>query len=202
MKHKPASLEQSIKHLLKKAHQQPISFKFLFETLSGKGRYLILLLLSLPFCQPIPLPGLSTIFGILIALIGISITMGRHVILPKAFLKRKVSHKAIESIAKKALWLVKKIKPLLHRRLELFVYQPAFRILNGVLIIFLGLFLALPIPIPLTNLIPGWIIFIMALGLLEDDGLMILIAYSILFLVFLLLFYFIILPMKRAVPHP
>lgn len=201
-KNTPPSLEDSIIFLLKKAKNQPVTMKFLFETLSGKGRYLILLLLSLPFCQPIPLPGLSTIFGLVIVLIGISIIVGKHVMLPKAFLKRKVSHKAIEKIAKTALWLVKKIKPLLHRRLELFIFQPAFRILNGVIIALLGFFLAIPLPIPLTNLIPGWIIFMMSLGLLEDDGLIMVIAYTVLSSVVLLVLYLIIFPMMRAVPYP
>jgi hypothetical protein len=192
------SLEQSIALVLKRAKNKPMTIEFLIKTLSGKGRYLILILLSLPFCQPIPLPGLSTIFGILIAFFGVSIMVGKHLLLFSAISKRKVSPKIIEKIASKALWLVNKIKPMLHQRLTFVVYQPAFRILNGIVITLLGLFLALPLPIPFTNLIPGFVIFLMALGLLEDDGLLILIAYSLLTTVILLILYLFVFPAVRA----
>jgi hypothetical protein len=192
------SLEKSIKTILREAKQRPITLKYLITTLSGKGRYLILMLLSLPFCQPIPLPGLSTIFGLLIVFFGVSITFGKHFMLSETLLKRKVSHKVIQSIATKILWIVKKINPLLHARLTFFTLYPAFRILNGLIIVLLGMFLALPLPIPLTNLIPGWIIFLMALGLLEDDGVLILINYCLLAAVIVLVLYLVVFPMLKV----
>lgn len=189
-KNKHPPLERSIAFVLKSAKQKPISIQFLLKTLSGKGRYLILFLLSLPFCQPIPLPGISTIFGLFVAVFGVSIILGRHVWLPQKILKKTVSHKLIEKITTKALWIVKKIKPFVHQRLTLLIYQPIFRILNGLTIVLLGLFLAIPLPIPFTNLIPGWVILLMALGLLEDDGLLILMGYAILAISILTLCHF------------
>lgn len=195
-------LEKSIASVLSAAKKKPITIKFLLKTLSGKGRYLLLVFLSLPFCQPIPLPGLSTLFGLAIALFGISILLGRHVWLPEKALHRTVSHSLIDKIASKALWIVKKIKPFVHQRIPLLIYHPAFRILNGLTIISLGLFLALPLPIPLTNIIPGWIIFLIALGLLEDDGLLILLGYIVLIITLLLITFLIILPFLHPAPSP
>jgi len=63
------------------------------------------------------------------------------------------------------------------------------QVVNGLLIFLLGSFLALPLPIPLTNLAVGWSIFLVTLGLLEDDGVFVLVGY----LVFLLTLMFFIL---------
>jgi hypothetical protein len=43
----------------------------------------------------------------------------------------------------------------------------------------LGLILALPLPIPFTNLTAGWAMFCISLGTLEKDGLFVFIGYSI-----------------------
>jgi hypothetical protein len=41
----------------------------------------------------------------------------------------------------------------------------------------MGLALTLPLPIPLTNTLPGWTILLLAVGLMERDGLMVLAGY-------------------------
>ena len=61
------------------------------------------------------------------------------------------------------------------------------KISNGFLIVFLGMALALPLPIPFTNLSAGWSIFLLSIGLLEDDGIFILAGYFLTLLVILLL---------------
>jgi hypothetical protein len=60
-------------------------------------------------------------------------------------------------------------------------------IFNGLLIFVMGIFLALPIPIPLSNIVAAWSIFFVGIGILEEDGLFVLLGYgiSILSLVFL-----------------
>ena len=55
-------------------------------------------------------------------------------------------------------------------------------IINCLAICILGIFLALPLPIPLSNLTAAWSIFLIALGILEDDGVFVLIGYLISFL--------------------
>ncbi|MEI6035553.1 MAG: exopolysaccharide biosynthesis protein [Verrucomicrobiae bacterium] len=44
----------------------------LMDRLQGRVYTLLLVLLCLPFCQPIALPGLSTPFGVVIALLGLT----------------------------------------------------------------------------------------------------------------------------------
>ena len=55
-------------------------------------------------------------------------------------------------------------------------------VVNGLVIALLGIFLALPLPIPLSNLTAAWAIFLIAFGLLEDNGIFVLIGYGVIIL--------------------
>lgn len=177
MKRDHISLEQRIALLEKKANHAPISLKSILEILSGKGRVLILILLSLPFCQPIMIPGLSTPFGIAIAFIGLRIALGQHIWLPKRFLAKKISPTTLKKITSKCVWLFKKLKRLVHPRLGWLCLPRAAQITYGLVAFLLGLLLALPLPIPFSNLAAAWALFFLGLGILEDDGLFVLIGY-------------------------
>lgn len=147
--------------------------------LSGKGRSLIIIFLSLPFCQPIQIPGLSTPFGIVIAFIGLRMAFGKRVWLPKRVLLKTISSTIIQKITKKSLRLINKMKHFIHPRLNWLCEHRAMKIINGLLIFFLGLFLAFPLPVPLTNLAAGWSIFLVSLGLLESDGIFVIAGYLV-----------------------
>src|SRR5207245_1066199 len=112
---------------------------------------------------PIQIPGLSTPFGILIAFIGLRIAFGKRAWLPKKILLKRVSSKKIQKITLKSLKLMNKTKRFVHPRLEwLCDDHAAIKIGNGLLIFLLGIFLALPLPIPLTNLAASWSIFLIS----------------------------------------
>jgi len=159
--------------------KKALSLEEILEVLSGKGRIIILTFLSLPFCQPFQIPGLSIPFGLGIAFIGCRLVFGQKIWLPKTILSKHVSSATIEKISQKCLKLMQKMKRFMHPRLSC-LYEPrAMHICNGLLIVLLGVFLALPLPIPLTNLSAGWAILLMSIGLLEDDGVFILASYFV-----------------------
>lgn len=171
------SLEDTFILLGSKAQKGTLTLERILKILSGKGRYFLVLLLSLPFCLPLQIPGLSTPFGLAIAFLGVRIAFGKNIWLPHKVLEKKISATHMKKMAKKGLWIVKKIKPFIHPRLESLCYNRVLHILNGVVILMLGVILALPIPIPLTNLIAAWSLFFMCIGLLEDDGVWVIVGY-------------------------
>lgn len=183
------TLEEGILLLRQEAKGTPLSIAGILRILSGKGRSLILILLSLPFCQPIQIPGLSTPFGAAIAFIGLRIVFGKRIWLPQKLLVKKIPPHTFEKITDKTLSLVRKIKPWIHPRLIWMCNSPCMEKVNGLIIFILGIFLALPLPIPLSNLTAAWSIFLVALGMLEDDGVFVLIGYllSLLTVTFFLL---------------
>lgn len=177
---KNRNFKKELAVLLEKSQKQTtISIGEILEILSGKGRVLILIFLSLPFCQPLQIPGLSTPFGLVIAFIGFRMALGKRVWLPKNVRLKTVSSATIQKISRKCLKLMTKMTPLIHSRLKWLCEPRVMHVCNGFLIVLLGIFLALPLPIPLTNLSAGWAIFLLSIGLLEDDGFFILAGYFV-----------------------
>jgi hypothetical protein len=122
----------------------------------------------------IPFFGLSTPFGLAIALLGAQLALGRATPwLPVRARKRQLSMAMLDRVlallARRTKWLSKSTR----RRLE-FLLMPR---LVGVGVVLLGLGLALPLPIPGSNLIFLVPLFVYACGLLERDGLFVAIAH-------------------------
>jgi hypothetical protein len=122
----------------------------------------------------IPFVGLSTPFGLAIALVGVQLAIGRaRPWLPKRARKRDLSMAMLDRIltllARRTRWLARSTR----RRWTLLVMPK----LVGVAIVLLALLLALPLPIPGSNLIFIAPLMIYAVGLLEGDGLWIVVAH-------------------------
>lgn len=176
------TFEDELLLLRKVAKSKSLSMREILRVLSGRGRPIILILLSLPFCQPLQIPGLSMPFGLAIAFIGLRMMFGKRIWLPRKLLSKKITPETLKKITDKAIVLLKKMKPWIRPRLIWIAQSSWMEKFNGFLILILGFFLALPLPIPLTNLIAAWSIFFIALGILEDDGVFILIGYAISFM--------------------
>lgn len=154
-----------------------ITIEQLIQVLSGKGKSLISAFLSIPFCQPLQIPGLSTPFGIVIAFFGLRMILGKEIWLPRNILNREIKTQTLIKITDKAIAILDKLKRLIHPRLH-FMYQTLLmERVNGALICILGILLALPLPVPLTNLTSAWSIFLISLGIIENDGLLILLGF-------------------------
>lgn len=173
------TIEEDILLLQEKGKNSSISIGEILDILSEKGQSLMILFLSLPFCQPLQFPGLSTPFGLAIAFIGLKIAFGKYAWLPKRILAKSITPHTLQKITDKILWVLKKMKGWIYPRLGWLCYRPAVRILNGLLISIMGLLLALPLPTPFSNLMAAWSILFIGLGLLKDDGVFILIGYFV-----------------------
>ncbi|MES2121258.1 MAG: exopolysaccharide biosynthesis protein [Chlamydiota bacterium] len=181
------TLEDEILLLQQEAEGQPISLGKILRTLSGRGRALVLILLSLPFCQPLQIPGLSIPFGLSIAFVGMRIGFGKHIWLPQKLLAKKIPPAVFHKITCKTLVLVRKIKKWVRPRLIELCRPSVMRLINGLLVCLLGLILALPLPVPFTNLTAAWAIFLISFGMLEDDGALVIAGYFMTICTFLLL---------------
>jgi hypothetical protein len=172
-----STIEEDILLLQEKGKNRSISIGEILNILSEKGQSLMILFLSLPFCQPLQIPGLSIPFGLAIAFIGMKMAFGNYASLPKAILIKSITPETLQKITEKILWLLKKIKRWMSPRLTWLCYDPTIEIINGLLISILGVLLALPLPTPFSNLMVAWSILFIGLGLLKDDGVFVLIGY-------------------------
>lgn len=174
-----ATLKSSLKVVLKRASHGSISIRDILCALPGKTKWVGVVILAIPFCLPIQIPGLSTPFGIAIVLMGLRIIFKGNLWLPKQLLSKKISSSQLKKIVNKTEHVLTKIERYIHPRLAWMNQQPVMKTFNALMIVFLGSFLALPLPIPFTNLVAAWPIVLIGVGMLEEDGLLIIMGHAI-----------------------
>jgi hypothetical protein len=146
------------------------------QALKERGSAMLLVLLALPFCF-IAIPGLSMPFGIAICLIGACLVIGREPWLPSFIMRWRLSTTRLAQLLSGAIKMARQLEKYVRPRLAFLHSVPGMRQLIGVGIIIAGLALMLPLPIPFTNTIPAWAIVFLAIGMMEKDGLFVLLGH-------------------------
>ncbi len=130
----------------------------------------LLVVLSLPSALPIPAPGYSTPFGILLLILGWQLMLGAPAPwLPPRLLQRSMPRPHAQKMIRSALPWLRRIELISRPRLRPICTSRGGRFLLGVAVSLMALSMILPIPG--TNTIPAMGIFIIGFGLLDDDGL-------------------------------
>lgn len=137
--------------------------------LRGDALMIICLVSILPFMQPIPLPGISSILGLVIVLQGLALIISNKPFLTKKMENLEIDPNKFEIIYKAAVKFSKISSKLANFPMASIVLSRANRILTGIWIILMAGLLSLPLPIPFSNFIPALAIFFLALSILEED---------------------------------
>ncbi len=155
-----------------------LTLKELTKELGLSGAAFFSLILTLPFLLWIAFPGLSLIFGALLLVNGVRIALKKGVWIPRFLCKRRFSGARLAHTLMIASRWLQGMERVVRPRFEWMQGNLFVRLLTGIAIALSGLFLALPLP-PGTNFLPALGVAILALGLLEDDGLFTLIGYAL-----------------------
>ncbi|MBT9138013.1 MAG: hypothetical protein DDT31_00557 [Syntrophomonadaceae bacterium] len=173
--------------------ERTITIGEFIEHISSRGFEVALLLFSLPVAFPAPAIGHATLLSPLIILFGVQMIIGRDSLwLPRWICLRSVPVKFISFLKKKGLPFLKRVEERLGRGKKL-VPQRTLHIPIGLVVVAMGLIMM--IPIPFTNTIPALIVFILSLGLITNNDLLVLfslIAGASLPIFFLIIITFII----------
>ena len=152
----------------------------LMEVMGDRAYSLILVLLALPFFTPVSLLGISTAFGSVIALIGfLGLVLRldpRH--LPEKLRNRRLPPRFFGLLLRGAERTIRLSERCTRKRLSCFVAGRWKQQIVGGGVILASLLLMLPLPIPFTNFLPAVTIACLALGLLEEDGGMVLAGFA------------------------
>lgn len=175
--HPPTRLSEDLMRILAHAGGNPITLQEIIGILHGRGLNVLVLLLALPFCVPIPLLGISTPFGIALMFLGLRISLRKHPWLPKWLLQRKIPYATLTKIIRAALTVTTRLEKVIHPRLKFFTRWDTFTVLNGLIITSSAFLLMLPIPLPFTNTLPAFAIVLTSAGMIEEDGAVILTGY-------------------------
>jgi|UniRef100_UPI00404A01CD hypothetical protein len=186
----PRKLSEELADLRARLGAKPMTLREVIHSLRGRAYTLLVILLALPFITPIPLPGLSTPFGLAIAFIALRLALGQRPWLPMKLQRKQLPAGFFDRVFAVAGKVIALLETFLRPRLALISAPGAMLQLHALFILISALVLLLPLPIPFSNSFPAWTILLLGAGMLERDGLFILLGY----LVFVLgVFYFILL---------
>jgi hypothetical protein len=178
-RHRP--LSTSLAEFLGEGESRTLTLNHLMERTRGRGLYLAMILLAIPFVTPIPLPGLSTAVGLAIAIMAARLALRLPPRLPKILGSREISRNRLRRFIRSSTSLLRTLEKVAKPRHGEWLQGRAARLVNAFVLVFMGLLLALPIPpvMPFTNSLPSWGIILMSLALMEGDGLLVWVAYLV-----------------------
>jgi len=152
---------------------ESVSVGELIDQLDLRAHGVLLLVLALPMCIP-NVPGISTIFGVLMLAPALQMVFGsRRLVLPKRVREWRVDCVALRRTLKVATPTLKRIEYLIKPRFSGLTRFPA-TILVGLQTLLMAIVLILPIPF--ANWPPGMTVAMTALALLQRDGVLMLLT--------------------------
>jgi hypothetical protein len=129
----------------------------------------LFVLLSFPSALPIPAPGYSVPFGILLFLLAVQLIAGRKTPwFPAKFKQQSLEVTQVQGVLKIGLPWLRRIEAISRPRLIPVCTSLPGRTVIGVAIALMSI--SMMIPIPGTNTAPAIGIFVTGFGLLDDDG--------------------------------
>jgi len=146
----------------------------MLEQFDSRAFGAMLLVFGLLNCLPLP-PGSSTILSLPILLLAPQIAWGSDVPwLPRKLVDHPLKRDDLRGLFRRLTPIVRRMELVTRPRLQI-LFGPVGERLIGVVCTLLALVLVLPIP--LGNLAPGATVAVLALALLQRDGLLVLLGY-------------------------
>ncbi|QCG88837.1 exopolysaccharide biosynthesis protein [Azospirillum sp. TSH100] len=143
-----------------------ISLGEIMDALGDRAFGALLLILSIP--NVLPVPGLSTATGVPMILLGAQMAAGRHSPwLPRRTLAASFDRKAFLGVIRRAKPWAERVERHLRPRLPALAGPTAERLLGLAVVVLAGI---LALPIVFGNQPPAFAIALIALGLMESDG--------------------------------
>lgn len=158
-----------------------LSLNQLIDKTEGRGIFSIIILLCLPFVGPVSIMGMSTPFGLAIALLALRLAGGKPPRLPKRVGDRVMPVRMQKVMRRGGVRFLRFLEKIIKPRRVTWMDWPWARKANALLIGFMAFLLALPLPPipPFTNAFPSYAVILIAASMMEEDGIMIWAGYTV-----------------------
>lgn len=179
MQYSPLSLELA-RILGEDYATRPFTLNEVLEKTEGRGVFLVIILLCLPFVAPVSISGMSTPLGIAIAVLAARHALHKPPRIPRWLGDRDLSPKMKKIILGGGMKVLRIVEKAVRPRRTFWMSWPAARIINSLAVAYAAFLLALPLPPipPFTNMFPGYAIILLAASMMEEDGLLIWAGYA------------------------
>lgn len=166
----PRRLSRVLAELAADSSRDRIEVRELLDTLRDRALAALLLVFALPNVLPAP-PGLSAVLGAPLLLLTAQLMLGRQPWLPRVIAERSMPRGHFAVLIGKAVPWLARAERALRPRLSVFTRPPAEYAIGTVCLL---MSLLIFLPIPLGNMLPALAVCLLALGVLERDGLWVL----------------------------
>lgn len=175
----PEPFSRSLGRLL--AHEPgPLTANRVLEGTDGRGLYLVMIIFSLPFIAWVSIPGMSTVLGPMVGILALRLALGRRPRLPKFLGDRVLPPKLRNVILTGGMKFCRQLERVVRPRRTAWMSWRIARLGHALLIGFMAVLLALPLPSPPflgSNALPSYGIILVAVSMMEADGVMIWFGY-------------------------
>ncbi|NEP57681.1 MAG: exopolysaccharide biosynthesis protein [Symploca sp. SIO2G7] len=129
----------------------------------------LFVILALPSALPVPAPGYSVPFGIVMLLLALQLIAGaKRPWLPQRMMNHAIKLETVRGFIKAGIPWLKRLEAIARPRFTYICTSLPGRVVIGVAIALMSI--SMMIFLPLTNTLPAIGIFITSFGLIEDDG--------------------------------
>lgn len=167
-------ISQLLPRVLAQHQATEVSLRDLFEELGDEAFGTTILICALPNALPVPLIGISAFVGVSLMLVSGQLVLGfDKPWLPDWIVDQPLKKEHCEMVISSAIPFIEQLEKVIEPRWTFFTSPEAQRGV-GIILFFLSLIIALPIPF--GNMLPAIVIVLICLGLIEKDGLAIAIS--------------------------
>lgn len=173
------SLGEKIELIVKKLPPHEVTLNEIMDIVGVDSLMLLTIFMSLIFLVPVSVPGVSTVFGTGILLIGITHLLARKLWLPGFIAHRKLSApKLREGFERALIWIHRLERISRPHRLPRLTSGRVASLLNNLAFILAALLLMAPFGfIPFSNTLPALALIFFAVGMMDRDGGSIVLGY-------------------------
>ena len=148
-----------------------VTLRELLASLGEQGLLVFCGVLAAPFLLPVTVPGMSTVLGLPMLLIGFAVMVSRVPWLPERLLNHSLPAATVRKVLHKVGGWAERFEHLVRPRWLGLTGTRTINVLNGALVIVAVLLLMAPIPlVPFVNSIPALAILLLCFGMAERDG--------------------------------
>lgn len=167
------TISDRLDHLATTAEGSAVTLDWIMGQLHERAFGLFLLVLALPCCIPF-LYGIPQIVALPLMFVSAQILMGRETPwLPERLAARTVSAEGLQNLARRAGPWLRRIEAFSRPRQAQLTRAPLDRIVGLALVLFSASIL---VPLPGTNTVPGFAVVLVSMGLLQRDGILVILG--------------------------
>lgn len=174
-----ASLGEQLASIIEQLPEDSITLGALLDVFGEDGLLLLTALLTLVFLIPVSIPGVSTVFGGAILLIGVSRLLGKPPWIPRRLRDKSLPAAKLRPALSGGMAWVRRLERVSRpHRLRALVDGRIAGVVNNLAFILAAVLLMAPFGfVPFSNTLPGVALLLYSIGFIQRDGVAVLLGH-------------------------